>query len=140
MDDNSRSPANLVVEDPVIGEDDGLKDEEVDKSEAEAVSEEENEEELRRRREEKGKGVADPNNVEFQLRARRSDAGTRDLVITAGTKDTVRQLARKFNESSGLTPPKHVQLYYMGRLLKDEKSLEDQGWKEGHIISAFVHG
>lgn len=137
---DSHSPTNLVNEDPVIGEDDGSKDEEVDKIEAEAVSEEENEEELRRRREEKGKGVADPDNEEFQLRARRSDAGTRDLVITAGTKDTVRQLQRKFNESGGLTPPKRVQLYYMGRLLKEEESLLNQGWKEGHVLSAFVHG
>jgi hypothetical protein len=124
----------------VTEEDDGSKDEEADKSEADVVSEEEDEEEIQRRREEKGKGVADPTNVEFQLRARRSDAGTRDLVITAGTKDTVRQLARKFNESGGLTPPKRVQLYYMGRLLKEEQSLLDQGWKEGHVISAFVHG
>jgi hypothetical protein len=104
------------------------------------VSEEEDEEERERRREEKGKGVADPDNEEIRLKARRSDGETRDLVITAGKKDTVRQLQRKFNQSGGLTPPKHVQLWYLGRLLNEEQSLLEQGWKEGHMLQAFVHG
>lgn len=119
-------------------EDEEPKDDD-DKSEAEAASEEETEEEAQRRREEKGKGVADPDNVEYRLRARRSDGGTRDLVITAGTKDTVRQLTRKFTKSSDLAPPKRIQLYYLGRPLKEEQTLEDQGWTEGHILSAFVY-
>ena len=131
---NLHSPTNLVAEDPTIKDDDGSKDEEV------TNTEEEDEEEVRRRREEKGKGVADPENTEIQLRARRSDAANRDLTITAGRKDTVRQLVRKFSESGGLTPPKRVQLYYLGRLLKEDQSLLDQGWKEGHMIQAFVHG
>lgn len=116
-------------------DDDGSKDEEVDKSE---VVSEEDEEELQRRREEKGKGVADPNNEEIRLKARRSDGGTRDLIITAGKKDTVRQLMRKFNQSGGLAPPKRIQLYYLGHLLDEEKSLVEQGWKEGNMIQAFV--
>jgi hypothetical protein len=108
----------------------------MDKSEA--ASEEEDEEELRRRREEKGKGIADPENEEVQIKARRSDGGTQDLVIIAGKKDTVRQLQRKFDEAAGLTPPMRIQLYYLGFLLREDQTLLDQRWKEGLMLQAFV--
>ena len=83
--------------------------------------------------------MADPDNIEIRLRARRSDTN-QDLIITAGTKDTVRQIQRRFNESGGLTPPKRVHLYYRGRALNEEQSLLDQDWMEGDVLSAFVRG
>lgn len=115
LNQNFNSPTNLVADGPDL-EDDDAKDAVVNKSEA--VSDEEDVEEVQRRREEKGKGIADPENEEIQLKARRSDAGTHDLIITAGKKDTVRQLTRKFSQSGGLQPPKRIQLYYMGRICK----------------------
>ena len=81
-------PTNLVAEDPMV-EDDGSKDEIGDKSE-EGVSEEDHEEAILQRREEKGKA---PEVEQIQLRARRSDGGSRDLAITAGRQDSVKQVS-----------------------------------------------
>jgi len=126
-------PANLVVEDPVVV-DDGSNDEIGDKSEG-VSEEEEDEAAILQRREEKGKGVE----VEqMQLKARRNDGVSHDLVISAGRQDTVKQILRKFSQSAGISPPKHLQLYYMGKRLDPELTLLDQGWVDGYMLSAFI--
>lgn len=121
-------PTNLV-KDPVMGEDD--KNDGVDKSD---VSDEEDEEELQRRREEKGKGIADE---QFELTAKRSDTEGR-MTITAGKKETVRQVLRRFHQLSGLPSTKRIQLMYFGRELDSDKTLTEQDWQEGHVLSAFI--
>jgi hypothetical protein len=35
-------------------------------------------------------------------------------------------------------PPKHILLYYLGKKLDPEMTLLDQGWKDGHMLQAFV--
>jgi hypothetical protein len=83
-------PTNLVENSVVDEVDDGSKDEM--ELTSEGVSEEalEGEEVILQRREEKGKGVA----VEqIELKARRSDGRSQDLVIMAGRQDTVKQVS-----------------------------------------------
>ena len=88
-------PTNLVFQDPLV-EDDGSKNERGGKSE-EGVSDDEDEDAVLQRREEKGKA---PEVEQIQLRARRSDGGSRDLVISAGRQDTVKQVSRSLTEIS----------------------------------------
>lgn len=31
-----------------------------------------------------------------------------------------------------------IKIAYMGKILKDNKSLQAQGWREGHVVNALV--
>jgi hypothetical protein len=90
-------PMNLVW-DVVRPDDDG--DEEGDK--IGDASEEMEDDEVLRKREEKGKRVVHPDD-EITIRARRSDGASKDVIISAGKKDTVRQVALRLREESGVS-------------------------------------
>ncbi|KAI0009677.1 hypothetical protein F4779DRAFT_617319 [Xylariaceae sp. FL0662B] len=107
-----------------------------DELEEEETSEELDEEEALRRREEKGKGVADIKNM-VKVRARLSE-NLPDVVVSIGTEESVRSLARKVAEESGLLSTKRVRVAYMGKILKESSSLQSQGWKKGHMVNALV--
>ncbi|KAL8790606.1 MAG: hypothetical protein Q9195_006286 [Heterodermia aff. obscurata] len=76
------------------------------------------EEELERRREEKGKGVF-KNGELIKVKARLSDRGGPDLVISIPGKG-------------------RVKIAYLGRLFKEGETLLAQGWREGHVVNALV--
>ncbi|KAI0844399.1 hypothetical protein F5Y00DRAFT_248698 [Daldinia vernicosa] len=111
------------------------------KGDGDLTGEEESEEELDedeaiRRREEKGKGVVDIKNA-VKVRARLSE-NLPDVVISVGVDETVRSFAKRVAEESGLSSAKHVRVAYMGKILKENSSLQSQGWKKGHIVNALV--
>ena len=31
-----------------------------------------------------------------------------------------------------------IKIAYMGKILKESKSLQSQGWREGHVVNALV--
>ena len=31
-----------------------------------------------------------------------------------------------------------VRIAYMGKILKDGETLQAQGWREGHVVNAFI--
>ncbi|KAL7794370.1 hypothetical protein V8C37DRAFT_376403 [Trichoderma ceciliae] len=93
-------------------------------------------EEAERRREEKGKGVLDEREL-VTLRARLSETG-RDIKVTVIKSDSVRIVIKKITELSSLPPDKKIRLAYMGKMLKENSSLEAQGWHIGHVINALV--
>ncbi|KAL7936428.1 hypothetical protein V8C35DRAFT_295458 [Trichoderma chlorosporum] len=93
-------------------------------------------EEAERRREEKGKGVLDEREM-VALRARLSETG-RDIKVTVAKTDSVRAVIKKITELSSLPPDKKIRLAYMGKMLKENSSLEAQGWHVGHVINALV--
>ncbi|RFU74313.1 hypothetical protein TARUN_7940 [Trichoderma arundinaceum] len=93
-------------------------------------------EEAERRREEKGKGVLDEREM-ITLRARLSETG-RDIKVTVTKYDSVRSVIKKITESSSLPSDKKIRLAYMGKMLKENSSLEAQGWHVGHVINALV--
>ncbi|KXJ91663.1 hypothetical protein Micbo1qcDRAFT_161656 [Microdochium bolleyi] len=95
------------------------------------------EDEAERRREEKGKGVAVDSKDLLPVRARLSESG-RDLVVRVAADESVRSLARKITEESSLPPNKRIRVAYMGKILNESTTLDDQGWQKGHIINAFV--
>ncbi|KAI8963003.1 hypothetical protein F5Y11DRAFT_321078 [Daldinia sp. FL1419] len=102
----------------------------------EDTEEELDEDEALRRREEKGKAVADIRDM-VKVRARLSE-NLPDVVVSVSVDESVRSFARKIAEESGLSSTKRVRIAYMGKILKENSSLQSQGWKKGHIVNALV--
>lgn len=61
------------------------------------------EDEVLRRREEKGKGILNPKDA-IEVRARLSNAGGEDLVVSIGKDDSVGSLTSRIYEESGVSP------------------------------------
>ncbi|KAK8174921.1 hypothetical protein BC567DRAFT_229346 [Phyllosticta citribraziliensis] len=84
--------------------------------------------------EEKGKGKMGDM---VKIKARLSDRGT-DVVVKAGLDESVRTVIARMVQAAELPTSCRVRLAYMGRMLRENESLEAQGYSEGHIVSAFV--
>ncbi|KAI2472638.1 hypothetical protein F4781DRAFT_316847 [Annulohypoxylon bovei var. microspora] len=102
----------------------------------EDTAEELDEDEALRRREEKGKGVADVKNM-VKVRARLSE-NLPDVIVSVSPEETVRSFAKRVAEESRLPSTRRVRVAYMGKILKENLSLESQGWKRGHVVNALV--
>ncbi|KAI0883000.1 uncharacterized protein GGS22DRAFT_169252 [Annulohypoxylon maeteangense] len=118
----SKSDVRRKGDDDLTDEDDAV--EEIDEDEA------------LRRREEKGKGVADIKNM-VKVRARLSE-NLPDVIVSVSPEETVRSFAKRVAEESRLPSTKYVRVAYMGKILKENMSLESQGWKKGHVVNALV--
>lgn len=123
----------------------GSEREDLDDNKADLTAGEETEEredgddihdEVERRREEKGKAVVDARDL-IAIRARLSD-GSRDVNVSANKGHSVRSLARQIADESCLSPNKKIRIVYMGKMLKENTPLVDQGYQQGHVINAFV--
>ncbi|POR39009.1 Ubiquitin domain-containing protein 2 [Tolypocladium paradoxum] len=129
-----------VVADPTNLAEDGEVDTKVDLSTAGEDTVGEDDElaasDAERRREEKGKAVVDLRE-QITLRARLSETG-RDIDVTVGKSDTVRSVVRSIASGSALPPTKKIRLAYMGKMLKENSSLEAQGWQTGHVVNALI--
>ncbi|KAK4988976.1 hypothetical protein LTR50_003572 [Elasticomyces elasticus] len=129
-----------VVRDPEdIVEDGGMDSgkEEVDRSTKEEGVEEEEQIARDKKRDEKGKGRAVPVGPMVKIRARLSDRGT-DVLVAVGAEQTVGDVVRRIQDKAGTE--KKVRLGYLGRILDENKTLGEQGWKEGHVVNALVFG
>ncbi|PSK45348.1 hypothetical protein B9Z65_2488 [Elsinoe australis] len=80
---------------------------------------------------EKGKGRE---GEVVKVRARLSDKGI-DVVVEVGIEQKVRLLVKRLQDKSG---GKKMRLLYLGKILKEDQSLRDQGWQEGHVVNALV--
>lgn len=98
--------------------------------------EELDEDELEQRREEKGKGLA-ITEEQVKICARLSDDG-RDITLTIGKGRSVKILTRRIAEAAELPRETRIRIAYLGKILKDDLPLMEQGWKPGHIINALV--
>lgn len=84
----------------------------------------------------KGKGVVEV--VEkITVRARLSENGW-DYAVKVNKTDNVRSISRKIAEQASLPSTKKLRIAYMGKILKENISLEAQGWQPGHIVNGFV--
>ncbi|KAI0206520.1 hypothetical protein F4808DRAFT_122832 [Astrocystis sublimbata] len=129
-------PTN-VAEDSRIRPESVVKDDKADDDlTGEDTAEEVDEDEALRRREEKGKAVVDIKNL-VKVRARLSE-NYPDVVISIDADETVRSLSRKIAEESGLPSTRHVRIAYMGKILKENMSLQSQGWHKDHVVNALV--
>ncbi|KAJ3495785.1 hypothetical protein NLG97_g3145 [Lecanicillium saksenae] len=86
-------------------------------------------------REEKGKDVDEGEQI--QIRARLSESGS-DIAVSVYKTDLVRTVIRKMATEAKLSTSKKIRLAYMGKMLKENATLESQGWQEGHIVNALV--
>ncbi|KAI0421096.1 hypothetical protein F5X98DRAFT_330086 [Xylaria grammica] len=133
-----------IVSDPTnVAEDSRVRRGSVDKDgkgdddlTGEDTTEEVDEDEALRRREEKGKAVVDIKNL-VKVRARLSETYP-DVVISIDADESVRSLARRIAEESGLPSTRQVRVAYMGKILKENMSLQSQGWQKDHVVNALV--
>ncbi|KAI1260558.1 ubiquitin domain-containing protein [Xylariaceae sp. FL1019] len=102
----------------------------------EDTAEEPDQDEARQRREEKGKEVVNVKNL-VKVRARLSE-NYPDVTIRIDADATVRSLAKKIADESFLPPSKRIRVAYMGKIIKENSTLESQGWQKDHIVNAFV--
>lgn len=138
-------------------EEDDLDDTKTDLTAEETAEElEDCEGDAERRREEKGKAVVNVRDL-MTVRARLSD-GSRDVNVSVGKEASVRSIARQIAEDAQVSfspsplaphtrianifpqlgPSKKVKIAYMGKILKDNISLQTQGYKQGHVVNALV--
>lgn len=82
----------------------------------------------------KGKGRAQDVGEMLSLRARLSDRGT-DVTVQIGSKEKIAVAVRKIREQIG---NKRVRLAYLGHVLQEGRTLEDQGFKSGNVVNAYV--
>ncbi|OJI97423.1 hypothetical protein ASPVEDRAFT_292674 [Aspergillus versicolor CBS 583.65] len=91
--------------------------------------------ESERRRDEKGK--ASERDL-IRVKARLSDRDGEDLVVTVNKAQNVGFLARKVQQEVGIPRTQRVRIAYLGKLLKENTPLVDQGWKPGNVVNAMV--
>lgn len=82
----------------------------------------------------KGKGRAADAGEMLSLRARLSDRST-DVTVRVGSKEKIAVAVRKIQEQIG---NKRVRLAYLGHVLQEGKTLEEQGFKTGNVVNAYV--
>ncbi|KAK5120957.1 hypothetical protein LTR85_005741 [Meristemomyces frigidus] len=87
-----------------------------------------------RRRQDKGKGRAESPGEKLYVKVRFSD-GSPDVAFTADAKHPVAASLRQAEHMSG----KSVRLMYLGKSLREDKTLLEQGWQKGHVLNAMVH-
>jgi hypothetical protein len=86
-------------------------------------------------REEKGKGRAEDPGEHVRVTARLSN-GAQDITLTTGSKQSVAALKEKIEQQhAGI---RVVRLLCLGKQLDMHKSLEEQNWKPGRMLNAFV--
>lgn len=86
-------------------------------------------------RQEKGKGRAGSPGRTLQVRCRRSDVA-RDHFVSYSQNLAAGTLMSPLEEKVG--PDRAVRLYLGGKRLDLDKTLAQQGWKEGQVLNAFV--
>ncbi|OAQ97613.1 hypothetical protein LLEC1_04232 [Akanthomyces lecanii] len=87
-------------------------------------------------KEEKGKDVV-VDSKQIQVRARLSETGN-DVTVSVPKTDMVRSVIKKMATEAELSSSKKIRLAYMGKMLKENATLESQGWQDGHIVNALV--
>ncbi|KAF4927415.1 Ubiquitin domain-containing protein 2 [Colletotrichum viniferum] len=74
----------------------------------------------------------------LSLLARLSENG-RDVTVGFSKTDTVKVITGKILNEAGLSPTKKkIRLAFMGKLLKENLPLTEQGWTQGQVINAYV--
>ncbi|KKK17270.1 ubiquitin domain protein [Aspergillus ochraceoroseus] len=91
--------------------------------------------ERERRRDEKGK-TSERDLI--LVKARLSDRGGPDIVISVAKSQNVGFIARKVQQEAGISRMHRVRIAYLGKILKEQTPLVDQGWKPGHVVNALV--
>ena len=75
----------------------------------------------------------------IKIKCRLSDRGGPDIVVMLGKVQNVGTLAGRVHAQAGISTKNHrVRIAYLGKILNEKKTLEDQGYKDGHVVNAMV--
>ncbi|KAE8355552.1 hypothetical protein BDV28DRAFT_128670 [Aspergillus coremiiformis] len=129
-----------IVGDPENMLQSNLADNEFDAADGKLLLNEESGDELiaddaERRRDEKGKSSE---RDLIRVKARLSDRDGPDLVVAVGKAQSVAYIARKLQQEAEIPKTQRVRIAYLGKVLKENLPLVDQGWKPGHVVNALV--
>ena len=83
---------------------------------------------------EKGKGKAEDVGELVSVKVRLSDRST-DVTLPIGMRQTAAAIRSGVQEKIGM---RKMRLLYLGRVWSETKTLEELGYKEGHVVSAFI--
>ncbi|KAJ9143004.1 Ubiquitin domain-containing protein 2 [Pleurostoma richardsiae] len=128
-------PVNMTSDPQVAVEANSTLTDAEDTAEEEDVDVDEDDQ-VERRREEKGKAVVDVNG-QLLLVVRLSETA-QDLRLYVGKEETVRSIVRKIRAEADHRCSRRIRIAYLGRILKENTSLEAQGWKQGQVVNAFM--
>ncbi|GAB7348454.1 hypothetical protein MBLNU459_g6871t1 [Dothideomycetes sp. NU459] len=92
-------------------------------------------EETPQQREEKGKGREEDVGEVVSIRARLSDRGT-DVLVPVGREQKLAVLVRRIQDKAGVAG--RIKLAYLGKIMDEEKTLAEAGWRDGHVVNALV--
>ncbi|KAK1150126.1 hypothetical protein N8T08_000024 [Aspergillus melleus] len=92
-------------------------------------------EELERRRDEKGKTRE---RDLICVKARLSDRGGPDVIVAVGNAQNVGFIARKVQQEARIPRSHRVRIAYLGKMLKENSTLVEQGWTPDHVVNALV--
>lgn len=131
-------PTNVAVDDDgetFVGADDpGTKLEDKEMS-AEALLASD---ELSNEKGDKGKEAIEKDAV--KIKCRLSDRGGPDATVLMGQSQPVSTLVRRLKNEVTVSSSAEVKIAYLGHILDEKQSLEEQGWQQGHVIQALVVG
>ncbi|KAK5086282.1 hypothetical protein LTR70_007344 [Exophiala xenobiotica] len=74
----------------------------------------------------------------MKVRCRLSDRGGPDTIVLVGQKQPVSVLVRRLRSEATIASSSRVKIVYFGRILDESKTLEDQGWQQGHVVQVLV--
>lgn len=83
---------------------------------------------------EKGKGRAEDVGELVSVKVRLSDRST-DVTLKIGMRQTAGAICSGVQEKIGM---RKMRLLYLGRVWSETKTLEELGYKEGDVVSAFI--
>lgn len=74
----------------------------------------------------------------LKVKCRLSDRGGPDTIVLLGKTQPVSVLLRRLRSEATIASSATVRIVYFGKLLNETKSLEEQGWQQGHVVQALV--
>lgn len=74
----------------------------------------------------------------MKVRCRLSDRGGPDTVVLLGQNQPVSVLLRRLRSEATIASSARVKVVYFGKILEEAKTLEEQGWQQGHVVQALV--
>lgn len=84
----------------------------------------------------KGKEAMEKDAV--KVRCRLSDRGGPDTTILLGQSQTVAVLIRRLRTEASISSSARIRIAYLGRILVEKQSLDQQGWQPGHVVQVLV--
>lgn len=84
---------------------------------------------------EKGKDMLEDT---LKVRCRLSDRGGQDVHVMIAESAAVSLLVRKLRSEATIASSAKVRIAYMGRIMAEGKTLQEQNWVPGHVVQVLV--